>query len=547
MPPRLPATSTRSARLKTLLFLWYNGFWISRNKRFGWKGADLASWFERKSVLEKVRRLLSEHSCEGYVVGGYVRDQLLGRETHDLDFAVRQEAIALARQAANRLGGAFVPLDQERQTARVVLRDQDQLFYVDFATLRGDSVQADLAVRDFTINAMAVNAQDTSPHPQLIDPHGGQQDLEEGMIRGVSDTVFRDDPIRLLRAVRLAAELGMQVESHTEQLMGRDASLITHSSAERARDELCKTLGTARAADGLRYLDQLGILTLLIPELEPLRGLEQPPPHHQDVFDHSLATVEELERIFATLPLIVNRVQQMRAEKEVPEAKVWGYLSDALSPFAGQMLAHLKENVVDERSRLMLLKLVGLLHDSGKATTAKLDKRGRIRFFGHQMEGAALAARVLRRLRFGNREVRLVQTVIRHHMRPLQLAQQEKVTRRAIYRFFKDTRDMGVDVLLHSLADDLALWHPGQDLAKWQKLLDTVRLLLSKYYGEYDEVIVPPPLISGSDLISRFSIQPGPAIGRLLQAVQEGQAAGEIATREEALRLAETLLAEGEE
>ncbi len=504
----------------------------------------LTSWFERKGVLEKVRQLLVEHSCQGYVVGGYVRDQLLGRDTRDLDLAVSREAVGLARQLANRLRGAFVLLDEERQIARVVLRDQNQLCYVDFASLRGDSLQADLAARDFTINAMASDAQDRSPEPQLVDPHGGQQDLEQGVIRAVSESVFRDDPVRLLRAVRLAAELGMQVEDHTEALMGRDASVITLSSAERARDELCKTLGTERAAAGLRYLDGLGILTLLVPELEPLRGLEQPPPHHQDVLNHSLATVEGLETIFTHLSLMVDRDQQSRAGKGVPEGEVWGYLDDALRPFAGDLVAHLEGNVVDERSRLMLLKLAGLLHDLGKATTAKLDEKGRIRFFSHQVEGVGLTARILRRLRFGNREVRLVQTVIRHHMRPLQLAKHEKVTRRAIYRFFKDTRGMGVDVLVHSVADNLALWHPGQDAAEWRTLFDTVGLLLGKYYQEYDAVVQPAPLISGSDLLSRFSMEPGPAIGRVLQSVQEAQAGGEVVTREEALRLAETLLAQ---
>jgi putative nucleotidyltransferase with HDIG domain len=504
------------------------------------------SWFERKGVIEKLRRLLAEHSCDGYLVGGYVRDQLLGRRTRDLDLAVGHEAVVLARQAANRLGGAFVLLDEERQTARVVLRDQDQLFYVDFAGLRGDSLERDLAARDFTINAMAINAHDTSPKPQLIDPHGGQQDLQRGVIRAVSDTAFSDDPLRLLRAVRLGAELEMQVESHTEELMVRDASLITLSSPERTRDELCRTLGTNRAVDGLRHLDQLGILPLLIPELVPLRGLEQPPPHHQDAFDHSLATVEELERIFTFLSLMVDRGQQSETEKGMREAQVWGYLTDALSPFAGQMLAHLKEQIVDERSRLVLLKMAGLLHDLGKPIATKMDEKERIRFFGHQVEGATLAARVLRRLRFGNREVRLVQTVIRHHMRPLQLAQEERVTRRAVYRFFRDTRGVGVDVLLHSLADNLALWRPGQELTEWVKLSETVGLLLRKYYEEYDQVIGPPALISGSDLTRHLGMEPGPAIGRLLQAVQEAQAAGEVATRDQALRLAETLLAEGE-
>jgi tRNA nucleotidyltransferase/poly(A) polymerase len=253
--------------------------------------------------------------------------------------------------------------------------------------------------------------------------------------------------------------------------------------------------------------------------------------------------VEKLERIYASLSLM-DKGEQSRADNGLPGREIWGHLDEALRPFAGVVLDHLGEKIVDERNRLVLLELAGLLHDLGKATTAKLDEKGRIRFFGHQMEGTALAARVLRRLRFGNREVRLVQTVIRHHMRPLQLAQQEKVTRRAVYRFFKDTRGMGVDVLIHSLADNLALWHPGEDVAEWRKLPDTVGLLLNKYYEEYDEVIGPPPLIRGGDLMSQFGIEQGPVIGRLLEAVQEAQATGEVATREEALRLAETLLAE---
>ncbi|MGB3903534.1 MAG: hypothetical protein WBB22_01295 [Anaerolineae bacterium] len=171
----------------------------------------MASWFERRGILDRLRQLLTEHSCEAYLVGGYVRDRLMGRETetHDLDLAVAREAIGLARRAADRLGGAFVLLDEERQTARVVLRDENERFYVDFASLRGDSVETDLAGRDFTINAMAINAQDAAPRPQLIDPYGGGQDLDRKVVRAVSDTIFRDDPVRLLRAVRLAAELEM--------------------------------------------------------------------------------------------------------------------------------------------------------------------------------------------------------------------------------------------------------------------------------------------------------------------------------------------------
>lgn len=506
----------------------------------------MTSWFEAQGILDKVRQLLAERSCEGYVVGGYVRDQLLGRATRDLDLAVRHEPAELARQVANRLGGAFVPLGVQHQMARVVLRDRAQLFYIDFTRLRGDCLESDLAARDFTINAMAADVQDTDPQPLVIDPHGGRQDLEKELIRAVSDSVFQDDPLRLLRAVRLAAELGMQVESHTEELITRDYCLVIVSSEERARDELCKTIGTKRAAPSLRYLDRLGMLTLLVPEVKPLHGLEQPLPHRQDAFEHSLATVQALETLREALLLMVGGDRASSVADTVPGEDLWGYTGTVLSPFAALILNRLQEEVSNEHSRLMLLKLAALLHDVGKATTGRVDKGGRIRFFGHQREGSALAARALRRLRFSKGETRLVQTLIRHHMRPLQLAQEGEVTRRAIYRFFKDIGDAGVDVLVHSLADNLALWGAQLDANDWRKLLDTVALLMTKYYEEYDEVIVPPPLINGNDLIGRLGMKPGPAVGRLLQATQEAQAAGEVRTREEALLLAQTLLAEEE-
>lgn len=489
---------------------------------------------------------MTERSCDGYLVGGYVRDQLLGRDTHDLDLAVGRQAISLARETANRLGGAFVLLDEERQTARVVLREREHLFYVDFATLRGAGLEADLAGRDYTINAMAIDLRETGPQPQLIDPYRGQEDLEKRLVRAVSDTVFQDDPVRLLRAVRLAAELEMQVEGHTRELMRRNASLITLTSPERARDEVCKTLDTERAAASLRELDQLGILTLLIPELEPLRGMEQPPPHHDHALEHCLATVEGVEAVYRALRRMAVGGAEPVSEDGRRESDIIRYLDDALSPFAEQMVVHLSEKVVGERSRLMLLKLAGLLHDLGKATTGKADDQGRIRFFGHQVEGTAVAARVCRRLHFGNREVRLVRTVVRHHMRPRQLAKEDRVTPRATHRFFRDTGENGVDVLLHSLADNLAVWRAGHDLVSWRKLCQTVGLLLTKYYEEYDEVIEPPPLLRGSDLLSQLGMKPGPAVGRVLRAIKEAQATGEVSTRKEALALAAVLLA-GEE
>ena len=229
-------------------------------------------------------------------------------------------------------------------------------------------------------------------------------------------------------------------------------------------------------------------------------------------------------------------------ERRGAQGEVHEYFRPSLAPFAQQIAAHLRETLVDERSRAILLKLAALLHDVGKANTGKVEEDGRIRFFGHDREGAMLAARALRRLHFGGREVRLVQTVVRHHMRPLHLAKLEEITDRASYRFFRDTGGAGVDVLLLALGDNLALVHDGENLDQWVRICGVVGTLLRDYYERHDQIVEPEPLLSGNDLLERFGMEPGPAVGRMLQTLHEAQAIGEVSTEEQALHLVEELL-----
>ena len=194
------------------------------------------------SIVERICRFLRARHVEFYLVGGYVRDQLLGRPSHDADFVVAGEALRLARKVADRFGGHFFPLDKERDTGRAILRDEEgEPFFVDFARLRGEDIVADLALRDFTIDAIALDLSDPVG-PRLIDPYDGCDDLRAGLVRAVSEEAFRDDPLRTLRAVRLAAELGMAIEPHTEALLREAAPLISRVSAERVRDELIERI-----------------------------------------------------------------------------------------------------------------------------------------------------------------------------------------------------------------------------------------------------------------------------------------------------------------
>ena len=482
------------------------------------------------SISERVCAFLRVRSIEAYLVGGCVRDWLLGRSSHDIDFAVAGDAVKLAREVADRMGGAFVLLDQERCTARVVTKGEDgQRLFIDFAQLQGEDIITDLSRRDFTVNAIAVAVADADSLSHVIDPYGGRRDLQLGLVRAVSDTAFQDDPLRTLRAVRIAAEMDASIEQETEELLRRAVHLLVNVSAERVRDELAKILALPGAAQNLCYLDELGILMAMIPELETLKGIEQSEPHCLDVFEHSLETVKRLEEV-------IEALGAYEGESEL------SLISLLLSPFSRQIIAHLSQPVSGDRSRLMALKLVALLHDVAKPATISFDNEGGIHFYGHEGEGAEVVGAVLRRLRFGGNEVSLARTIVANHMRPCLLAREKVVTRRAVYRFFRDTGDAGVDILFLYLADHLATWGPNLRMARWRRRVGFVASMLADYYERRQKVISPPRLINGHDLMEEFDLEEGPRIGELLEAVREAQVEDEVGTKGEALALVKGLL-----
>jgi len=478
------------------------------------------------TLQEQAIAWLASQDTQAYLVGGCVRDRLLGRPIYDLDVAAAGDGLLLARRLANRFGGAYYPLDEMRGTGRAILRDQEgHQLVVDIARLRGIDLAADLADRDFSVNALAASVR--APE-EIIDLHGGLDDLRAGTIRPVSDASIRNDPIRALRAVRQAAELGLMLAPETEALIRRDGAAVASAevAGERIRDELARMVAPPQGAASLARLDELGLLTAILPELEPLRGLPQPPPHYLDVLSHSLKAVDRLEQILAALD------QAGRGDLSLS--------LDDLMPFAGRLRAHLNQMLSETRPRLVTLKLAVLLHDAGKAQTYTVDgapDRGRIRFIGHDQISMELVEGALRRLRFSAAEVRLGKAIARHHMRPLLLAGQQSVSSRAVYRFFRDTDQAGVETVIHALADHLAIHAPGTGADAWARLLSLAARMLGDYWDRTAERVSPPDLLNGHDLLREFGLQPGPQIGELLEAVREAQVSGEIHTREEALAL----------
>jgi poly(A) polymerase len=478
------------------------------------------------SIIKEADIFLDRRRIEAWAVGGLIRDFCMGRSTADIDIAAAvsaENAIDIAREMADEMGGRFVLLDAVHGIARVVLAEKSgnsarDRWCIDISALDGDIAQ-DLARRDFSIDAMAVNLKRLTENPlsiEILDPFGGQEDLNRKVIKALPGNVFEADPARIMRAVRLAAEMDFEIHPETRLQIHESYSLVTRVAGERIREELLRILAVPQSGRFIRLLDELRILTALIPELEPSRGVVQPVEHHWNVLDHSLETVRSVEFLLR------------QGQWEYTTA---GVLQEI--PWSEELEQHFAEEVSSGSRRSSLLKLAALLHDISKPET-KIFTGEKMRFFGHPEQGADIAADILERLRFSNKEISLVEMMVRYHMRPTQMSQAGLPTKRAIYRFFRDSGTTGLDILYLSLADHLAARGPDLDPEQWSWHAGQVKSILEGYYQQ-PVVVAPVKLLDGHDLISLYGLKPGPEIRDILESVREAQAAGEIFSREEAL------------
>jgi len=474
-------------------------------------------------LLSELYAFLSGRRVEAYATGGFLRDALLGITIRDLDISVRADPLELGPELAREFNGHYFPLDEARRRARVLLPAHG--LHLDLMHLTGD-IEDDLMARDYTIDALAAPlSQLAVGSVVLIDPAGGLPDLLDRRVRLVSEDALRRDPLRLLRGVRLAALLDFEIEPLTRELIRRHAGLLETVAVERHRDELMQTLSTLRGGRGVRLLDELGLLDRVLPELAITRAVEQPKEHHWDVFGHSLAVLEALDMLFDE--------NEPAAD---PANRLWQELWSQLA-WWDDARGYLCREYVADTNRRSLIKLAGLLHDIGKPETKSFEDSGRMRFLGHHHVGADIAARLMRRLRFSSRETDLVRAMIDAHLRPLQMAQQGAPSRKAIYRFFRDTGEAGIDTLFLSLADHLGTVGPRVDLEGWRQHVSLVSYILRKRI-EGEEIVAPSKLVDGDDLMATLGVAAGPLLGELLEVVREAHASGEVSTQEQAIALA---------
>ena len=472
-------------------------------------------------MLAKLKGFFESRGCPAYLVGGYLRDSLISRNPQDdIDIAISGDSQSAAQDLARELGGSFVPLSPGLGKSRVVVEDScARQWNIDLDSFSGD-IEDDLVRRDFTINALALplsHWDSALPGEVVIDPFGGRRDLAQKRIRAVGQSVFQDDPGRLLRAVRLASGLGFSLEAGTARLVLADASAIDKVARERVRDEFLAILAMDGAMASLEVMDRLDLLCRIIPELENAKGVEQPNVHYWDVWGHLLHTVETAERV----------------TKGHQHSPVY-----TLVYWTPETAAYFDQRICDGHTRRTLLKLAALFHDIAKPQTKQQDETGRTRFPGHSEAGAAIAIQRLNGLRLEARGVATVAKMVEHHLRPGHMMQGVDLpTRRAAYRYFHDLGESAVDTLYLSQADYLGARGPELNTDDWASHARMIAHLLQDHFH-------PPvsdaasPLVNGRDLMEQFNLKPGPLIGIMLDKIDEATATGEITTREEALALA---------
>lgn len=478
-----------------------------------------------REIIERVASTLAEEPV--FLVGGAVRDALCGRQIHDLDFAVSTRAISAGRRIAKALNADFYPLDEDRDTGRVILRQPNhERLLIDFAALRGEDLENDLRARDFTVNAIAVNIH--APE-RLVDPTGGTSDLLHKRLRPCSENSFRSDPVRILRAARFSQEYGLKIDADTLQLIRSALSGINQTAMERIRDELFRTFQGETPWNAVRLLEAFGVLPEILPELWALKGLEQPAPHTLDAYEHSITTMKKIHQLLMVLGPV--------HEPEEGTNLTMGLVSLELGRFREQVSQHLAQAIHPERSHLGLLSLAALYHDTGKATQNQIDADGSRHFFAHEKASEEMVHERSAALRLSKAEIDWLATVVAGHMRPLWLSKtNEEISRRAIYRFFRDTGSAGVDICLLSLADILAAYGSSLPQDYWMQHLRVVKTLLNAYWEMNEKIVSPSLLLNGDELMNLFHLKQGPIIGKLLEMLREAQAADEIQNREEAIQ-----------
>ena len=439
-------------------------------------------------------------AAETYVVGGTVRDILL---------------------------------DKSHGILRILPRDNS--WHLDVAYYQG-TIEEDMERRDFTVNAMAIPLKGflKGRNETILDIFNGQKDLKSKKLLAVSDTAFSDDPIRILRGIRLSGTLGFTISSLAKKQIQRDAVHLKECAGERIREELLVILGLPNSSHYFEEMLKLKVIENIFPEMMPTLKVDQPDEQQWNVFIHSIKSMDAFD-------FLIRRGDWGHADKSVLDSVPWNE----------EIADHFTESVNYGSSRRHIVKLAAFLHDVSKPETRVVTPEGKIRFYGHPQVGAGVAKEIMKRLRFSSRETDIVVKIVEHHLHPVQLSQERPEdgkactppSKKALFRYCRDLGDEALDVAFFSLADDLAAFGDGLNLTNWVWHGNITNCIVSEI--EQLKKSPMPKLLDGDDLIN-LGIPKGPEVGELLEKILTLQAEGTIVGRDDALEYVNKIIEQGQ-
>ncbi len=456
-------------------------------------------------IFEEVRKVVPS-SMQIYLVGGAVRDMLLGKQINDYDFVIEGLVRPVGKKLADNLKGKYYVLDDDRDMVRVLLRysDKEKPICIDIAQLHGESLEKDLFGRDFSINAIAV---DFLKNNRFIDPMGGATDLREKRLRMCNLRSLKDDPLRGMRAIRMAVEFGLEMDSQLSAELHAIRPLLKKASIERYRDEFFKILSLGKAVLSVQLLEKFGFLDYILPSVDPYN------------FDLLIEAVRRIEHFLAILTLPFDEAITSNLVSGLAVLKL-GSFRDQLSAFYD-----LNSQIPHNRRDLVLYTVIACMK-SGLTEKSKLEKQ--LKVYGKQ-------------LLLSTNEINISSGMVGATLDIKKLFSQESISNYQIHRYFHKRRTAGIDGLMLFLAESGCVIQENCDPAEWNALLDRIARFLDSWFNCYSEIIDPKPLLSGNEIRAFLQIPESPLIGKIKNAILEAQINNQITTVEEAQALAGSL------
>ena len=478
-------------------------------------------------LINTINSILTSKGLNGYLVGGFIRDTLVKLPPKDIDMVIIGDKEDILPEILCATGITSVFNDTKNNITKLTLDNSLNNTGIHELDIKftNEHIEENLSYRDFTFNAIGVNLSDYANEfstENLIDPYCGLTDIKTKNIRYVSSSVFVDNPIRLLRAIRFASTLEFSIDPETAMQIRKDSHLIETSPSELVGAELLEILSHNNAKTYIEISDRLSLLPHIIPELNLTKGVSQPKEHYWDVWQHNLHCLEHSEKL-------------MQGHQNSPIY--------SMSPWTKDIEDHFNSLVSSSHTRGTHLKLASLLHDIAKPNTKTLDKSGRTRFPDHENIGSEMAIRILKELKMETSTIDYVSTLITHHLRPHHMQQGVTApTGKAVYRYFNALKNEGLDVLFLHMADYLSAKGPQLTISDWSTRAKMMSHVIDTHSEQVSEVSKTPTLVNGNDLMTELNIAPGPILGRLLSGINEQHALGNIHNSTEAINHARKTL-----